>query len=325
MCAFSHRFVPAVRFPPQLVESGELGEIHPAPRPATTEWGAAPMRRRGASRRLALARRRTRRPRDARRRPRALPRRRDRHLRAHPRRSSPAGRPTTRSRPPSGSRTARLARSQATAVRPGPEECVQLGDQRLEGLAGLRPRAAERAPDQRGQRRVPHAPRPPEADDQFWSWWRPRPPHDRLGAHLRARAPPPPRRDCRRHEGAVRRRAVDRGRATAPRRSATRSSAPPRCWACTDGRCTGRSATDGAQWSVDARGRCAVLRVGDVVAPGRAVARVVDVEHREMGHEAFGRRAVPVLFIGLEEHAVAGPNDLDRPAGRRARPSPSIT
>ena len=33
-----------------------------------------------------------------------------------------------------------------------------------------------------------------------------------------------------------------------------------------------------------------------------------------MNHEAVRRRAVPVLLAGLEEHAVAGADDLDRPA-----------
>ena len=58
----------------------------------------------------------------------------------------------------------------------------------------------------------------------------------------------------------------------------------------------------------------AVLLVGDVLAPGRDVALVVDFEHREVGHEAVGGGAVPVLLARLEEHAVAGADDLDRPA-----------
>jgi len=33
-----------------------------------------------------------------------------------------------------------------------------------------------------------------------------------------------------------------------------------------------------------------------------------------MGHEAAGRGAVPVLFTGLEEDAVAGSDDFDRSA-----------
>jgi hypothetical protein len=48
-----------------------------------------------------------------------------------------------------------------------------------------------------------------------------------------------------------------------------------------------------------------------VFAPRGAVAGVVDLEHREMGHEAVRRGAVPVLFPELEEDAVAGADHLD--------------
>src|SRR2546423_15681442 len=54
-----------------------------------------------------------------------------------------------------------------------------------------------------------------------------------------------------------------------------------------------------------------VLLVADVVAPRRRSALVVDVEHREVGHEAVGRGAVPVLLARLEEGAVAGADHLD--------------
>ncbi len=47
--------------------------------------------------------------------------------------------------------------------------------------------------------------------------------------------------------------------------------------------------------SVVDRRRCSVLLVGDVLAPRGGVAVVVDLEHREVGHEAFRCRAVPVL------------------------------
>ena len=57
-----------------------------------------------------------------------------------------------------------------------------------------------------------------------------------------------------------------------------------------------------------------VLLVGDVVTPGRGVALIVDLEHRQMSHEAIRRCAVPVLLARLEEDAVAGPDHLDRPA-----------
>src|SRR6266571_1730299 len=54
-----------------------------------------------------------------------------------------------------------------------------------------------------------------------------------------------------------------------------------------------------------------VLLVGDVGAPRCARAFVVDVEQREMGHEARGRSAVPVILAGLEEDPIARADDLD--------------
>jgi hypothetical protein len=57
-----------------------------------------------------------------------------------------------------------------------------------------------------------------------------------------------------------------------------------------------------------------VLLVGDVLAPCDGAALVVDFLHGEVGHEAVGSGAVPVVFAGLEVHAVAGADDLDRPA-----------
>jgi alpha-1,2-mannosyltransferase len=50
-----------------------------------------------------------------------------------------------------------------------------------------------------------------------------------------------------------------------------------------------------------------VLLVGDVVAPRRRRALLVDLEHRQVGHEPVGGGAVPVLLPRLEEDAVAGP------------------
>src|SRR5690242_4462263 len=61
-------------------------------------------------------------------------------------------------------------------------------------------------------------------------------------------------------------------------------------------------------------GRDGVLGVADVLAPGGVVALLVDVEHREVGHEAVGCRAVPVLLSRLEEDAVARADLLDRSA-----------
>jgi hypothetical protein len=51
-----------------------------------------------------------------------------------------------------------------------------------------------------------------------------------------------------------------------------------------------------------------------VLAPRRGVAFVVDLDHGEVGHEAVGGGAVPVVFTGLEEDPVTGPDDLDRAA-----------
>jgi hypothetical protein len=34
----------------------------------------------------------------------------------------------------------------------------------------------------------------------------------------------------------------------------------------------------------------------------------------QVHHQPVGRRAVPVLLVGLEQHAVAGPDDRDRAA-----------
>src|SRR3954471_87027 len=58
----------------------------------------------------------------------------------------------------------------------------------------------------------------------------------------------------------------------------------------------------------------AVLFVADVVAPGGGDALLVDLDHGEVGHEPIGIGAVPMVFAGLEEHAITGPNDLDLPA-----------
>jgi len=51
-----------------------------------------------------------------------------------------------------------------------------------------------------------------------------------------------------------------------------------------------------------------------VFAPGDGAACVVVLLHGDVGHEAVWRGTVPVVFAGLEEHAVAGADDLDRTA-----------
>src|SRR5207247_8296445 len=67
--------------------------------------------------------------------------------------------------------------------------------------------------------------------------------------------------------------------------------------------------------------------VGDVLAPVRAVAFVVDLEHCEVGHEAVGGGAMPVILAGPEEHTVSGADDLDRavpPATAQPRPRAAV-
>ena len=100
MCAFNYRFVPAVRLAREMIESGELGEIHALPRRLPAGVGLDRRRRlalRQGDRRLGRARR----PRRARDRPRALPGRRDRVGGGDDaRRSCRAARSTTRSSRP---------------------------------------------------------------------------------------------------------------------------------------------------------------------------------------------------------------------------------
>src|SRR6185437_7607650 len=57
-----------------------------------------------------------------------------------------------------------------------------------------------------------------------------------------------------------------------------------------------------------------VLLVADVLAPGRTVPLVIDFEHCEVGHEAVGGGAMPVLLAWPKEHPVTGTNNLDWPA-----------
>src|SRR4051794_30027417 len=60
-----------------------------------------------------------------------------------------------------------------------------------------------------------------------------------------------------------------------------------------------------------ARGRRAVLLVGDVPAPRDGAARLVVLLHRDVDHEPVRGGAVPVVLLRLEEHAVARADDLD--------------
>src|SRR5215210_8165375 len=73
-------------------------------------------------------------------------------------------------------------------------------------------------------------------------------------------------------------------------------------------------------WQTWSRGLLPVLRVGDVLAPGDGATGVVGLLHRQVGHEAVGGGAVPVLLAGFEEHAVARADDLDGAAEALAEP-----
>src|SRR4051812_49118297 len=57
-----------------------------------------------------------------------------------------------------------------------------------------------------------------------------------------------------------------------------------------------------------------VLLVRHVFTPGNGAAGVVVLLHGDVDHEPVGRRTVPVVLAWLEEHAVPGPDRLDRTA-----------
>src|SRR5689334_7586968 len=61
-----------------------------------------------------------------------------------------------------------------------------------------------------------------------------------------------------------------------------------------------------------ARWRRSIFLVGHVLTPGDGAARVIDLLHGDVGHEAVGCGAVPVVLAGFEVNRVAGPDDLDR-------------
>lgn len=66
--------------------------------------------------------------------------------------------------------------------------------------------------------------------------------------------------------------------------------------------------------SVGARRRCGVFLVGDVSPPGDRVAGLVVLLDGDVDHEPVRRRTVPMVLLGLEEHAVAGADGLNRSA-----------
>ena len=181
MCAFNYRFVPAVRLAREMIEAGELGEIHHFRGRYLQEWvhrsaARATWRLDSDAGRLGRARR----PRRARDRPRPLPRRRDqrrsqrsaahvrrRARRARGRRRRVRGRGRVRGR--------RRRHDRGHAVRARPQERSRLGDQRqssgsiafdLERLNELQISTGDRP----GSRRVLVT----EANDPFWSHWWPR-------------------------------------------------------------------------------------------------------------------------------------------------------
>src|SRR5215217_5330971 len=66
--------------------------------------------------------------------------------------------------------------------------------------------------------------------------------------------------------------------------------------------------------SNDRHASAPVLLVGDVLTPRDGAAALVVLLHGDVDHEAVWRSPVPVVLQGLEEHAIAGPKHLDRPA-----------
>ena len=245
MCAFNYRFVPAMRLARQLIESGELGEITHFRGSYLQEWGTIDDEVWRFDKSLAGSG--------------ALG-----DLGAHvidlarylvgeiesvagvtaTFKPGPRGRRRIRVRRDVRGRRGRHDRSDALCHRP--QERLQLGDQRLKGVARLRPRAAQRAagPHRRLEPRRVRTGLPQRARQ------RGRPPllgmvvaarpHHRLGAQLRARAPPPAH--ARSATTPTSRPTAPPSRtATAAPRSATRSCAPPRTAAAR------RSAT-GTEW-----------------------------------------------------------------------------
>lgn len=63
-----------------------------------------------------------------------------------------------------------------------------------------------------------------------------------------------------------------------------------------------------------------VLRTGPMLAPRRAAAFVIDVQHRKVGHEPVGGGAMPMVFAGFAEDAVTRANLLDRSTATLAPP-----
>ena len=231
LCAFNYRFVPAVRLARQMIEAGELGEIHHFRGRYLQEWVRRPdhsttWRFDSDAGRV----RRARRPRRARDRPGALPRRRDRAGRggcAHVHRERAAAVDVDDAFEAAVDFDARRRRhDRGDALRARPQERAAAG--RSTARRGSLAFDLERLNELQIYRASGDAASPrvlvTEADDPFWSWWWPHGHMIGWEHTLRPRAPPPAHRDRRRQRRRAPRRRPSRT-ATAPPRYATRSSA----------------------------------------------------------------------------------------------------
>jgi hypothetical protein len=63
-----------------------------------------------------------------------------------------------------------------------------------------------------------------------------------------------------------------------------------------------------------------VLLVADLLSPLGVGAVVAGFMEREVGHERFRCGPVPVIFVGIEAHGVAGADHLDRTAAALRKP-----
>ena len=228
MCAFNYRFVPAVRLAREMIEAGELGEIRHFRGRYLQEWGDDPTldiwrfdadeAGSGALGDLGahvidLAR--------------YLVGEIASGLGARRGRSCPGREVDDAIEAVVAFESGAVGTIEASRFALGRKNAFQLGDQRLEGLARVRPRAPQRAPGTSARTatgpaagRPCSSPRPTTRSGSFW--WPPRA-HHRLGAHLRARDPPPAARDPRGRRGRAARSDV-RGRL--PRRRGVRRDRP---------------------------------------------------------------------------------------------------
>src|SRR4051812_2751810 len=78
--------------------------------------------------------------------------------------------------------------------------------------------------------------------------------------------------------------------------------------------CPSLGSGSGVRCLPSACGRGGAPFIGDVLAPADRAAGLVVLLHGDVGHETVRSGAVPVILAWLEEHAVAGTDDLDRAA-----------